>query len=190
MLRYVESHDVREYAKETGFSFSDADLAAIIHHSKLPPAEKHGALLDLAGRTEDSALRQQIEEHITRVEVRYEQCAPEKGLLASTSSTGQFERRFVKMPNPFEKGNIVRTTRDGRIGVVTTSQAEWRDFLRRAEEKGLDVDFSDASIIVEFQNADGSWGHRHIQPIYLERAQGKFKALPDDGHRKDELIEQ
>lgn len=171
MLRYIESNDVRKYAEETGFPFSDADFAALIHHSRLPLSEKHEAFLDLATRTTDLALRRQIEQHVANGEPHCKRYAPEEeGALASASNAERFERRFVKIPNPFEKGDAVRATRSGRTGVVATSQAEWREFMRCVEENGLDVDFSDASIIVEFRKVDGSWGHQHIQPIYLERA--------------------
>lgn len=79
----------------------------------------------------------------------------------------RFEWKFIQMPNPFEKGDIVRLTNSEQNGIVATSQEEWQSFLRRVEERNLVVDFSDASIVVEFQ--EGS--HGHIQPIYLEKVE-------------------
>ena len=76
----------------------------------------------------------------------------------------RFEWKFIQMPNPFEKGDAVRLINKGNVGVVATSQEAWQSFLRRVEERKPVVDFSDASIVVEFQ--DGH--HDHIQPIYLE----------------------
>ena len=79
----------------------------------------------------------------------------------------RFECKFIRMPNPFEKGDIVRRINSEQIGIVATSQTEWHSFLQRVEEKKPVVDFFDASIVVEFQ--DGS--HEHIQPIYLEKVE-------------------
>ena len=77
----------------------------------------------------------------------------------------RFEWKFIRMPNPFEKGDIVRLTNSESIGIVATSQAEWQNFMRQVKDRKSVVDFSDASIVVEFQNGC----HKHIQPIYLEK---------------------
>lgn len=81
----------------------------------------------------------------------------------------RFEKRFFAMPNPFELGDIVRME-DGDIGIVSTSQAEWKDFLRRVEN-GLIVEYLDASVIVEYFSDSGPATHSHIPPIYLEKTE-------------------
>lgn len=84
----------------------------------------------------------------------------------------RFEHRFAVLPNPFERGDIVYIADDcDSIGIVETSQAEWKDFLKRVEERSLPVDFIDASVTVEFLHLDGSFSHNHIAPIFLEKAE-------------------
>lgn len=81
----------------------------------------------------------------------------------------RFENAFLsRMPNPFERGDIVRITGDKSHGIVESSQEGWKDFLARVEA-GLYVDFIDASITVEFIRENGKISHDHIHPIFLER---------------------
>ena len=82
----------------------------------------------------------------------------------------RFEQRFVAFPNPFEVGDIVRMA-DDCIGIVSTSQADWKEFLHRIEQHGLVVDYFDASLCVEYFSEDGEATHTHVQPIYLEKAE-------------------
>ncbi len=77
------------------------------------------------------------------------------------------------MPNPFEKGDIVRFVGTEDYGIVSESQKDWKEYLDkyRSDEwrkKGITLDFSDAQIVVEFLGDDGTFGHDHINPIYLE----------------------
>ena len=77
----------------------------------------------------------------------------------------RFEHKFIEFPNPFDADDMVKKLGCDKIGVIRTSQAEWKRFLNRAKESEIVVDFIDASIIVEFN--DGT--HEHIPPIYLEK---------------------
>ena len=90
----------------------------------------------------------------------------------------RFENAFIFVPNPFETGDIVRLTSDHEgHGIVATSQLEWQAFLERVESgRAKWADFSDASIIVDFLQADGKIGHDHINPAFLE----KFEPQKDD----------
>ena len=81
-----------------------------------------------------------------------------------------YENAFIPFPNPFEMGDIVQVVGEKGPGIVSTSQLEWQKFLERVEA-GLYVDFSDASIIVDFLQDNGTIMHGHICPVYLERYQ-------------------
>lgn len=83
-------------------------------------------------------------------------------------SPHRFENAFPFLPNPFERGDIVKDLRDGLRGIVETSQEGWGDFLRRVRN-GLYSDFFDASITVEYLNENGHFYHGHTSPVFLER---------------------
>lgn len=88
-----------------------------------------------------------------------------------------FTNAFIHMPNPFEKGDIVRLIPDGCHGVVNTSQAEWLEFLGKVDAGKFKVcDFMDASIIVEGVYDKGYVSHSHINPAFLE----KYEPQKDD----------
>lgn len=68
MYDFIPSRTVREYAERTRHLFSDMDNATILYHT-LPWSERAPALRELAARTEDAALRKQIEERLTYEEL-------------------------------------------------------------------------------------------------------------------------
>lgn len=81
---------------------------------------------------------------------------------------------FFEVPNPFEKGDIVRLVGTEDYGIVATSQKMWRESIAKYkttewQKKGIEPDFSDVQIRVEFLCEDGTFGHNHINPIDLER---------------------
>lgn len=98
----------------------------------------------------------------------YEMTAEETAIIEDWGAN-RFEWRFVRLPNPFEYGDAVRSTNTNRMGVVRTSQDEWKQLLQTVEEGKLVCDYTDASITVEFPEKDGVHSHEHIQPIYLEK---------------------
>lgn len=58
----------------------------------------------------------------------------------------------------------------GKYGIVATSQTEWKEYLKRvASKKTGFVDFTDASINVDYIDDDRNIRHRYINPIYLEK---------------------
>lgn len=91
-------------------------------------------------------------------------------MLSTAFDPARFENAFIHVPNPFERGDIVRLTADrGERGVVATSQAEWTEFLEKVTSQELKgVDFVDASITVDFLQRDGTFSHEHICPAFLE----------------------
>ena len=91
--------------------------------------------------------------------------------ISMSYDLSRFENAFIYIPNPFERGDIVRltTVREGH-GIVATSQREWKEFLEWVKTwKKKGVDFSDASITVDFLQDNGKIGHNHINPVFLER---------------------
>lgn len=94
----------------------------------------------------------------------------------------RFENAFIFVPNPFERGDIVRLTTDRKgHGVVATSQQEWKEFLEQIKtRKAKIVDFVDASITVDFLWDDGSISHSHINPVFLEKFEPRKEDLDYD----------
>lgn len=99
-----------------------------------------------------------------------EEAAPEERDRVEDWGLARFEERFLFLPDPFEKGDIVcMTGSPDQVGVVETSQESWKKFLERVRTNARGEDFSDASITVEFLTEDGAFSHDHIPPILLER---------------------
>lgn len=88
-----------------------------------------------------------------------------------------FKNAFIHMPNPFERGDIVRLLPDGRRGVVNISQEEWLKFLENVDAGEFKVcDFADASLVVECVYEEGYISHSHVGPVFLE----KYEPQKDD----------
>lgn len=96
--------------------------------------------------------------------------SPEETAAVEDWGKARFEWRFIRMPNPFQAGDLVRIVGTDRVGRVATSQAEWQAFLRRVEERKLAVDYSDASVTVDYSSKENPYDHQHVQPIHLEKA--------------------
>jgi len=62
----VPSKTVRQYILETGWTFTDMERAALLHHSDLPLEQKDSCLRDLQAKTEDEDLRKQLSEYLSR----------------------------------------------------------------------------------------------------------------------------
>ena len=86
-----------------------------------------------------------------------------------------FQNAFITVPNPFERGDFVRSTEDPAAhGVVETSQQEWKVFLKRVESGEIrGSDFFDTSIVVDFLQNDRHLMHSHISPAFLEKYEPK-----------------
>ncbi len=73
-LDFSPSQTVRAYAREIRHPFSDTDIATILYHAPLRD-ERTVALRELAARTQDAGLREQIVERLdyeTRLRERFE----------------------------------------------------------------------------------------------------------------------
>lgn len=81
----------------------------------------------------------------------------------------RFEERFLPLPNPFQRGDIVCwVTSPEKMGVVETSHEDWQDML--TGKRRTPRDFFGASVVVEFLEEDGTFAASHVPLIYLERA--------------------
>ena len=100
---------------------------------------------------------------------------------------------FIPFANPFKRGDIVRDCRNGKVGIVETSQKKWNDLLKH-EENNKAHGFSCASLSVQFLKPffyDNSSGfhQKHIQPIYLEKLPLNEKGIPESFDTKNNLEE-
>lgn len=86
----------------------------------------------------------------------------------------RFCERFAVVPNPFEKGDIVRYLGDGAHGIVFTSQEEWNDILNEYK-KDLEDDklCPYIGIETEFFNSDGSSAYSIVSPAFIEKYEPK-----------------
>lgn len=87
---------------------------------------------------------------------------------------GRFEDKFIEIPNPFEIGDIVRIIgSDECLGIVETSQEEWKKYLQRVRETNVTDDWVDVAITCCCFNEDLEAFHDHINPIFLEKVEGE-----------------
>lgn len=78
---------------------------------------------------------------------------------------------YFEVPNPFERGDIVKVIDTGCYGVVGTSQKSWaEDVERRMSGKISYSDHTDILISLSFPDEDGFFDdYGHISPLRLER---------------------
>ena len=107
----------------------------------------------------------------------YEMPKEERDKVGEDWGGTRFESRFMIMPNPFEKGDIVRELyADGndKVGIVATSQDEWESdlqYIQELQEQKLVFNYVDTYFDVLFFENDGSFSKEHIAPIYLEKVE-------------------
>lgn len=97
--------------------------------------------------------------------------AAERTLMVEDSGANRFEHKYIYLPNPFEKGDIVRIV-DGTdlIGIVDTSHDEWKIFNHQIAQRSLNVEWIDDSLVILFKNSVNRDTHMHISPVFLEKA--------------------
>lgn len=100
---------------------------------------------------------------------------------------GYFEFYF-EVPNPFERGDIVKVIGFEEYGVVETSQKSWtEDVERRLSGKISYSDHTDILISVSFPDEDGIFSeYGHNSPLYFERYQPKPSY--EGGNAFDDLL--
>lgn len=80
-----------------------------------------------------------------------------------------FDNMFFEVPNPFEKGDIVRNTVTGDCGIVITSQKQWHEHIEKCQCSYPNNYVCDSTVDVAFPQEDGLFKTKSIIPIYLER---------------------
>lgn len=90
------------------------------------------------------------------------------------SGTARFENAYLDLPNPFERGDIVRVVgedwyfwhvEDHEVGIVATPQEQWK----RIYDSGESSDYTEVNVIVNFAAEDGGFWHEHINQLFLEK---------------------
>lgn len=111
--------------------------------------------------------------------------------------------RYVSVPHPFRRGDIVvcydsypAFSNSGEhkgkyeIGIMRSfsDDEDWTEWDNDVKTRLKSVtDFSDVSTTVEFLYPDGSFGHKHPNPMELEFACDVEGALPEDSPKTDYL---
>ena len=80
-----------------------------------------------------------------------------------------FTHVFYEVPNPFERGDIVKLVGTEDYGIIENGQKDWREVISPEWRQSHYVDYSDVQIRVVFPNEEGTFYHEHIDPVYLER---------------------
>ena len=245
----IPSEDVRNYALEKEWSFTDRQKAVLLIYSSLPLKEQYFHLRTMQRNTTDQRLQEQIAGYLNREERKFQafkenndkaciyilkvkdedisyseilpaeyffelklayKCGKETDLpfaiekhlvetrehidqCGSVTASLEFDKdgkavylcsdirdeeetedfcEFFEVPNPFEKGDIVKLVGTEMYGIVATSQETWKEEMAKYENderRQKHWDFSDIQIRVEFLCEDGTFGHDHVNPLYLER---------------------
>lgn len=97
-------------------------------------------------------------------------------MLSMLFDPNRFENAYIEVPNPFEKGDIVRVVGSERQGIVLTSQRDWEEY-KVIMSKTKSKDFVDASITVDFLCEDGEFCHDHVNPVFLEKLENNKATL-------------
>lgn len=84
-----------------------------------------------------------------------------------------FDNIFFEVPNPFDRGDIVKYTVTGDCGIVITSQKQWRELLEECQDHSY-MNYVCGNIWVAFPQKDGLFKTKSIIPIYLERYRPKW----------------
>ena len=115
-----------------------------------------------------------------------EEIGEKERIQVDGGGAARFEQRYISVPNPFERGDIVRCTDElDEIGVVETSQMDWQEWEKRVDNSDVMLEYYDANIIVDFPTEKGTFYHSHVSPIYLE----KIDPTVLEGDERKELLE-
>lgn len=93
---------------------------------------------------------------------------PEEEAKFGCENVQRFESRYIDIPNPFERGDIVQILTNGSVGIVETFRKDWEKNMEMITN-GVFVDWTDVSITVTYLLDKGGICHSHINPIYLEK---------------------
>lgn len=95
---------------------------------------------------------------------------PREERISRFHDSARFENVFIRIPNPFERGDIVRSTTEGKEhGIVATPQQRWRDHTEWMESRKWKGNFYDACIRVSFFQKNRFFIPDQISPAFLEK---------------------
>lgn len=104
----------------------------------------------------------------------------------------RFVNAFFYLPNPFKRGDIVRRVESDKpedYGIVETSQEHCQENFERFKDKPeLHCEFGDVSIRVVFLNGDGTFTHKHIPSLYLEKYNPEWSFGDTADSARDNLL--
>jgi hypothetical protein len=149
----VPSKTLRDYIRETGWTFTDMEKAALLCHGDANYQEQNELLRELMNKTDDAVLKQQISEYLRWAEQDRSDC---------------FEEIFYKVPNPFNRGDVVFDLDTEEYGIVENTQEDWNWIIKKHEAGELECDAGDVQIRVVFLQDDGTFSHSHVRPLDLE----------------------
>lgn len=100
----------------------------------------------------------------------------------------RFENAYVDLLYPFRTGDLVRLVGENEIGIVHTERTdeeyeENRIWMLDRWQKGRGCDYTDVSMVVEYVDEDGNFGHRHVSTVNVEYAS------PDEKNPKKKVLE-
>ena len=275
----IPSEYVRDYIKETGWTFTGREKASLLYHADISWREQCKYLKTLEGYSSNKELKRQICEYLDKIEINYAAfkensnrnhiyilkireedssytkiqpsgyfydwemaceygkkekfpfviekhpvgdkkdflkhkdgeycdyevaylCIDEKGKEQYFESQEMnddvgddfyenFRTAFYEVPNPFERGDIVRLVGTEEYGIVEISQKRWKENMIKfqSSEYSQKVDYSDVQIRVLFLNQDGTFSHDHINPVTLERYQPRQENRKQADSARDDLLQ-
>lgn len=271
----IPSDTVRKYISETGYTFTDWQIASILHLRDYPETAVRESMRSLEETADDLSLKEQLTVYLTREDMAYQMLKEnpdrdfiyivtykedadteemsyffdyesalrygmgtkvafrvEKHLVCDEKVMDQFDdgeyrdyafaticydengkidyfdsielpeagwntgiewhdwfgHMFYEVPNPFERGDIVKVVGSEDYGIVETSQADWKKDLERSKspEEKLHMDHSDVQLRVVFPDDNARFYHEHINPVFLERC--GLSDNPEDKELNDLLL--
>lgn len=194
----IQSEYVREYVQKTDITFTDAQKATLLANSwigNLHLEEQFRYLHILRDDTTDTDLKTQITTYLDRMERRCKKLKKEESRINAiyeNTEAEQFVNMFFQLPNPFERGDIVRrvgSNKDEDFGIVETTQKQClEDYERFKNKPEFYSEFGDDRIRVVFLNDDGTFSHAHIIPMYLEKYDPEWSYGDTTDASRDNLL--
>lgn len=164
------SKDIRQCMKEKGIELTDYEKATLIYRSYLTTGEIHKRLEIIMTSTEDTQLKDAIKERLDSMDT--EGWVGVVGIPGGEINKHRFENAFVRVPNPFERGDIVSIAdkKHGALhGVVITSREKWEKQLVQFEKSGDSPSWWNPGVAVNYVDSDGNFRGKRVNPAYLQR---------------------
>lgn len=169
LLDFV-SKDIRKCMKEKRIELTDYEKAALIYRSYLTTGEIYKRLETIMTSTEDTWLKDAIKERLDIMDK--EGYVGVVGIPGGEIDKHRFENAFARVPNPFERGDIVSIAdkKHGALhGVVITSREKWERQLAQLERSGDNPSWWNPGVTVNYVDSEGNFQGKSVNPTYLQR---------------------